>query len=438
MYFLQLLLRFNTRDVAMALGNVAALLFLLFVQVEKNENNSVVLWIGLYSSPALATAGDTTQPHFVYLVKNNSMKNILLAVTAAFFASTNLFAQQNVGIGTLAPIYPLDVRGFTFPGSYVIKAESMGNGSGICAIVDNANFAFLSLESAIRGEAVTSSGVTGITLSGNGLTGYAETGKGLYASSIAGRAVDASCSGTGTAGYFYSSAGLGLIVEKGRVGIGVLNPYQPLEVKGAMAIAADGLNAPFIRFRAPAAGDSACMIFGNNTYFAIESEAVGTKPTTGLWVNRNDNDLEPYDDNLTDLGTSLYRFRNIYAANGTIQTSDARMKKNISPLNYGIDAVMKLRPVAYDWKNQQDGVERQIGFIAQEVETIIPEAVVHMQVSAETIQRAKDAGKPVAAITDPYGMKYSELIPVLAKAIQEQQQKIEQLEKELLLLKKKK
>lgn len=53
----------------MASRNAAALLFFLFVQVKKKENNSVVLWIGLYNSPALATAGDTTQPHFAYLVK---------------------------------------------------------------------------------------------------------------------------------------------------------------------------------------------------------------------------------------------------------------------------------------------------------------------------------------------------------------------------------
>jgi len=364
------------------------------------------------------------------------MKNILPALLATLLVSVNLSA-QNVGIGTFTPNYPLEVRGFTFPGYFVIKAESQGSGSGIYANIESAGFAPVPLESAIRGEAVFSSGITGISLSGNGLAGYAETGKGVYASSIAGRAVDAICSGTGTAGYFYSAAGLGLVVEKGNVGIGVENPYMPLEVKGSMALVAAGMNAPFIRFRGPVAEDSASMIFANSTYLAIESEALGTKPVTGLWVNRVDNDLEPYDDNFTDLGTPIYRFKNIYAANATIQTSDGRMKKNISTINYGLDAVMKLRPVTYDWKNQQDGAAKQLGFIAQEVEAVVPEAVVHSVVSAATIEAARASGKPVPAITDPYGMKYSELIPVLTKAIQEQQQKIEELEKEILLLKKK-
>ena len=51
-----------------------------------------------------------------------------------------------------------------------------------------------------------------------------------------------------------------------------------------------------------------------------------------------------------------------------------------------------------------------IGFIAQEMESIVPEAV--------------DVPKTAA---DHYGMKYNELIPVLTKAIQEQQAQIEQL-----------
>ncbi|MBL0358904.1 MAG: hypothetical protein IPP72_19460 [Chitinophagaceae bacterium] len=252
-------------------------------------------------------------------------KDSLLLMIVILIAGS--LSAQNVGIGIINPNYPLDVQGFTFPGFFVINGKSLGNGAGIYSKIDNAGFAPLSLESAIRGEAVMNNAVTGISLSGNGLTGYAETGKGVYASSIAGRAVDAISSGTGTAGYFYSSAGFGLIVEKGNVGIGIANPYLPLEVKGSMAIYPDGLNAPFIRFRAPAADDSASMIFANNSYFAIESEAWATKPATGLWVNRIDDDLEPFNDNLTDLGTPVYRFKNIYAGNATIQTSDGRMKK---------------------------------------------------------------------------------------------------------------
>lgn len=64
----------------------------------------------------------------------------------------------------------------------------------------------------------------------------------------------------------------------------------------------------------------------------------------------------------------------------------------------------------YNWKMNPNN-DLQIGFLAQDIQKIIPEAVVE------------------PANGDPLGMKYNELIPVLVKAIQEQQKKIDELEK---------
>jgi hypothetical protein len=218
------------------------------------------------------------------------------------------------------------------------------------------------------------------------------------------------------------------------VGIGIDTPHHMLEVNGEILVYPSLLASPSIRFK-PFEDDSSSLVWSSSDYLVLQSEIWGTNPITGLWVNKIDDDLEPYDDNLTDLGTALYRFKNIYAGNGTIQTSDARMKKNISNLTYGIETVMKLRPVSYNWKDQRAGLGRQIGFIAQEVETVLPEAVVHSRMTESQRKRALKAGKPVPAITDPYGMRYEEIIPVLTKAIQEQQAKIELLEKEISQLK---
>lgn len=74
-------------------------------------------------------------------------------------------------------------------------------------------------------------------------------------------------------------------------------------------------------------------------------------------------------------------------------------------------------PVQYNWKNNPKN-DLQIGFLAQDIQKLIPEAVV----------------EPTNG--DPMGMKYTELIPVLVKAIQEQQKKIEELEKMLKALQK--
>ena len=112
--------------------------------------------------------------------------------------------------------------------------------------------------------------------------------------------------------------------------------------------------------------------------------------------------VAPVNDNFTSLGTSTNRWLKIYAVNGTIQTSDRRMKKDIKDLNYGLNTVMQLHPVSYRWKNGQGGIN--LGLIAQEVQTVIPEIV---DVGDDEIQTL--------------GMKYTDLIPILINAIKEQQ-----------------
>tara|TARA_R110002073_G_scaffold279026_1_gene442922 strand:- start:175337 stop:177406 length:2070 start_codon:yes stop_codon:yes gene_type:complete len=91
------------------------------------------------------------------------------------------------------------------------------------------------------------------------------------------------------------------------------------------------------------------------------------------------------------------------------QSSDKRLKKNIEGLNYGLNTVLKLNPVSYNWKrypNQQ----KSLGLIAQEVQLLINEIV----------SVGEDKDKTLS-------LSYIELIPVLIKAIQEQQTVIENL-----------
>ena len=117
----------------------------------------------------------------------------------------------------------------------------------------------------------------------------------------------------------------------------------------------------------------------------------------------------PDADGNRSLGFSGGRWSAVYAANGTIQTSDSRLKTHIANTTYGLKDVLKMRPVTYNWKTDPNA-NRMVGFIAQEMEQIVPEAVEAPKTAAEH-----------------YGMKYNELIPVLTKAIQEQQAEIEAL-----------
>lgn len=96
-------------------------------------------------------------------------------------------------------------------------------------------------------------------------------------------------------------------------------------------------------------------------------------------------------------------------ANGTITPSDSRLKTNIASLNYGLSEILQLRPVSYHWKDKPNE-NLTLGLIAQETLSIIPEVVV-----------------APASETEHFGMNYPALIPVLIKAMQEQQAQIEDL-----------
>ena len=99
--------------------------------------------------------------------------------------------------------------------------------------------------------------------------------------------------------------------------------------------------------------------------------------------------------------------------------SDSRIKKNIINSNYGLTTVLKLRPVEY---NLISNDLRQVGFIAQEVQKLVPEVIT-----------GKEGDLSKGEIL---GITYSNLVPVLTKAIQEQQKQIEELKALILSLKK--
>ena len=68
----------------------------------------------------------------------------------------------------------------------------------------------------------------------------------------------------------------------------------------------------------------------------------------------------------------------VYSSSGTLTNtnpSDKRLKDNITPITYGLNEVLQLNPVSFDWKNDNNK-NKQFGFIAQEVQKVMPEAVI--------------------------------------------------------------
>jgi hypothetical protein len=109
-------------------------------------------------------------------------------------------------------------------------------------------------------------------------------------------------------------------------------------------------------------------------------------------------------------------------------TSDYRLKENIQPMTGAIDKVALLKPCTYTWK--EDGLFGQ-GFIAHELQAVVPEAVVGEKDAVETYTD-KDGNE--ATRPKYQGIDTSFLVATLTAAIQEQQALITSLTTRLTAL----
>ena len=130
-----------------------------------------------------------------------------------------------------------------------------------------------------------------------------------------------------------------------------------------------------------------------------------------------------------------YFVGNVFST-GSFVPSDAKLKRNIKTEESALQKIMQLRPVSYEYKTDEFIYMRlpektQHGFVAQELQKVFPEAV------KEVVQPVFEDNKLVR--TEEFSaVNYQSLVPVLFKAIQEQQAQIEALQKEINELKGKK
>ncbi|MGV6828437.1 MAG: tail fiber domain-containing protein, partial [Flavobacteriales bacterium] len=160
-------------------------------------------------------------------------------------------------------------------------------------------------------------------------------------------------------------------------------------------------------------------------------------PIANLGLNNIglEGDVVPYSNTSFDLGNNnATEHWDDVVANTFVTFSDRNTKNNIKQLNYGLTEVMKLQPVSYRYKEFISPNPRtRLGLIAQEVEKVIPEVVI-----TEDVDVDPKTGEKIITKGDYKAMSYTELIPVLIKAIQEQQNQIEDLKTQIKQLKKNK
>ena len=270
-------------------------------------------------------------------------------------------ASGNVGIGTTGPARPLDIV--------------YSNGAGGIS------------ETGLRLENASTFNSTGIQLTSN-----------------RNWAIHAMGSGGAPAGGFtihdYTAGAARMAINSsGHVGIGTTNPATNFHIEGSangevgmrLRNLSNGSGAFSILRVYNDGGGAALVLFLNSSARTADGGANGA-------TLRNDAG------NLT------------LAANGTVICggtctgfSDARLKKDVAPLveSSGLAAILKLKPVSFEWVDPKQANGTQLGFIAQDVAKVLPSLVSN---SGNT-----SALTPDGTLT----LNYNGMIAPVVKAVQE-------------------
>lgn len=125
---------------------------------------------------------------------------------------------------------------------------------------------------------------------------------------------------------------------------------------------------------------------------------------------KNSNSDKSWQFHVNNLGALVLYRNGIYTSyfhetsGAYVTVSDRRLKNDITPLDNGtLNKVMQLNPVSYLMKDQKD-TKRNLGLISQEVQKIFPSITHYVEAQ------------------DILSLSYTELIPILIKALQEQQE----------------
>jgi hypothetical protein len=147
-----------------------------------------------------------------------------------------------------------------------------------------------------------------------------------------------------------------------------------------------------------------------NGLYVLGNAGIGvSSPSQKLDVNGNAR--------FRSIGSGTYDRPLNVTSDGTLttQSSDVRLKENISTIENSLQKVQNLRGVNFTWKSEPE-MGKRIGFIAQEVEKVIPELVFTNEV-------------------DGYkGVNYAEMSAVLVEAVKELKTENDTLKKQLLEL----
>jgi hypothetical protein len=124
--------------------------------------------------------------------------------------------------------------------------------------------------------------------------------------------------------------------------------------------------------------------------------------------------------NITRLYAAQYGAGVLYA-NGTIQSSDRRLKDEIETLPLGLAWVHKLRPVQFRWKDGRQGGKRALGLVAQDVVAALESSGIDPADYAAVTQDDNEQ--------QTYRLDYTQLLMPLITAVQELTARVQEQER---------
>jgi hypothetical protein len=327
---------------------------------------------------------------------------------------------------------------------YVLTADGSGNSAweaaagGIAGIVSSADATAITIDSSENVGIGTTSPVAPVTINDKATISFNSNdfslGHHLYYDSVADRWERLSSSAgsalyqtAGTMVFYRTTAGGSTgdavtpsesirISSAGRVGIGTTNPEQVLHVYQA----GDGKRP--VRFTT-----------GNNHDLDFYNDTDGWQLISEKGINLSSkNGGELRFTTSSNRRMTIDTSGNIGAPTGTniYNASDERLKQNISTLSNSLDVINALNPVQFNWIDnfeESENGKNLYGFVAQEVQDVFPDAV-------ESFGTGNDIEVDGTVIENPLTVRDKFFIPVLVKAMQEQQTIIESLEARITAL----
>jgi hypothetical protein len=307
----------------------------------------------------------------------------------------NITTAGNVGIGTSSPTA---ITGFT---SLTLNNSTNGgiidfqtNGTGVGRIInDSSSFNLLSLgASSVLILGTNGSEKMRITSGGNVGIG---TGAPLYKTHIV--------NGGGNAFLGISNQGVSNGDRQIRIGFGGGGSDTFAQIQGTRYNIADDIN---ISMQAGGGNVYIGLTSSGSNKFAVSAGGV----TSDLYINSSGG-----------VGSFTFGTGPVYASGGILtmtNPSDKRLKKDIKEISYGLSDILKLKPVSYNWLNDSINQGIQFGFIAQEVQEIMPDAI-------------KEFGDDIKYL----GLEKDAIYVTLVKAIQELSADLTSAKQEIELLK---